>query len=348
MPSVSVAAVKFINIISLRRMKNRFHCKITSLLKLIFTVIFLALFGGCQNSNQKGAILLASDKTASAELKRINSNLAAGQNVSQPDIDSLNSLREKYPEAAEVRQTLQAALIRREDWATVEKIIVEMPEREKTNADKLNLAKIYLKLGEYEKAAGLLNSLTADKTIEVEAKSLLGQAQFYLGQINEAAQTIDSIWNEIVAGKKTDEMTLRGMIYFRQNKLDEAVETLKKVLDIEPENISANNTLSRIYSAKGDTANAEIYLNKAQAAHEKIAALEKKKTKLVPLYYQLEDAYKAKKYDEVISIARQILPDADEKNQTALYQYLANAYQAQGNQVEAENAMRKAAELQGK
>lgn len=329
-------------------MKKRFHCKISSPLPLIFTVIFLLFFLACQNSNQKGARLLTSDKSAIAEIKRINANLAAGQNVSQADIDSLNSLREKYPEALEVRQTLQAALIKREDWATVEKIIVETPEKDKTNADRLNLAKIYLKLGEYEKAAELLKTLTGDKTIEVEAKSLLGQAQFYLGQTNEAAQTIDSVWNELVAGKKTDEMTLRGMIYFRQGKLDEGIETLKKVLEIEPENISANNALSRIFAAKGDTANAEIYLNKAQAAHEKIAALEKKKSRLVPLYYQLEDAYKAKKYDEVINIARQILPDADEKNQAALYQYLANAYQAQGNQAEAENAMRKAAELNRK
>lgn len=329
-------------------MKKRFHCEIASRFELIFTVIFLSCLIGCQSASQKDAALVAADKPALAELKRINTNLGGGQAISQADVASLNKLREKYPNSAEVRQTLQAALIKREDWATVEQLIGEIPEAEKTNADRINLAKVYLKLGQYEKAADLLKPLIGEKTSEVETKSLLGQAQFYLGQFDEAAKTIDSIRDQILAQKKTDEMTLRGMIYFRQGKNDEAIETLKKVIEIAPDNISANNALSRIYSAKGDTASAEIYRTKAQNANEAVAASEKKKSRLVPLYYQLEDAFKAKKYDEVVNLARQILPETDGQNKAALYQYLAVAYQAQGKPAEAQNVLAEAAKLTGK
>jgi len=325
-----------------------FHCKISLYLKLISTAIFLLCLLACQNKSESDAARLATDKSALAEIKRINTNLAGGQTVSQSDVDSLNKLREKYQASAEVRQSLQAVLIKRGDWAAVEKLIGETPESERTGDERITLAKVYFKLGRFQDAADTLKNLPPDRTTELETKSLLGQAQFYLGQTAEATQTIDSIWKQILAQKKTDEITLRGMIYFHQGNLDQAAETLKMATEIAPENVSANNALSRVYAAKGDAANAEIYLAKTQKVNEIAAAAEKKKSRLVPLFYRLEDAYKAKKYDEVISLARQILPESDEKNRAVLYQYLVGAYQAQGKTAEAQNAMADAARLSGK
>lgn len=324
---------------------NFFRRQIFSYSSYILTAIFLLNLFACQNKIESDAARLAADPAAVAEIKRINANLAGGQFVSQADIDSLNSLREKYAASPDVRRTLQAALTRRGDWAAAEKFIGEIPDAERTNADRLNLARIYLKLGQYEKAVETIKNLSGDKAVEVEAKSLLGQAEFSLGRTGEAAQAIDSVWEQIVAQKKTDEINLRGMIYFHQGDFDRAVETLKKTLEIAPENISANNALSRVYAAKGETANAEIYLAKAQKANEAVAIAEKKKSRLVPLYYQLEEAYKTQKYDDVINLAGQILPDADERNKATLYQYLASAYQAQGRQAEAQNALAEAAKL---
>ena len=325
-----------------------FHYKISRHLRLMTTAIFLLSLIACQSKTESDAALLAADKSALAEIKRINTNLAGGQTVSQSDVDSLNKLREKYQASAEVRQALQMVLIKRGDWSAVEKLIGETSENERTNDERITLAKVYFKLGRFQDAAETLKNLPPDQTTELETKSLLGQAQFYLGQPDEAARTIDSVWEQILAQKKTDEITLRGMIYFHQGNLDQAAETLKKAVEIAPENISANNALSRVYAAKGDTVNAEIYLAKTQRVNEIAAAAEKKKSRLVPLFYRLEDAYKAKKFDEVINLARQILPEADEKNRAVLYQYLAGAYQAQGKTTEAENAMADAARLTGK
>jgi Flp pilus assembly protein TadD len=312
------------------------------------TAICLLCLSACQTNVERDAALLAEDKSAVAEIKRINTNLSSGQAVSQSDIDALNKLREKYPAAAEVRQALQAALIKRGDWAALEKLIGEIPENEQTSADRITLAKIYFKLGRFQDAVETLKNLPADNATELETKSLLGQAQFYLGRRDEAAQTIDSIWDQILLQKKADEITLRGMIYFHQGNYDKAVETLKKAIEIAPENISASNALSRVYAARGDTANAEIYVTKTQRVNEMTAAAEKKKSRLVPLYYELENAFKSKKYNEVISLAKRLLPETDERNRAALYQYLAVAYQAQGNQIEANNALAEAAKLTGK
>jgi len=326
-------------------MKFFFHTKIFQNLKLILTAVCLVCLVACQSKSEKDAALLAADKPALAEIKRINTNLNSGQLVSQADIDALNKLREKYKDAFAVRQTLQTALFKRGDWETAEKLIGEIPEAERTNADRLNLVRIYLKLGRFQAAADTLNNLPADKTIELETKSLLGQAQFYLGQNNEAGQTIDSVWNEILAQKKTEDITLRGMIYFREGNLDKAIETLGKAVEIMPDNIPANNALSRAYAAKGDTGRAEIHLVKAQKAYEIISLAERKKIKMVSIYYQIEDAYKAQKYEEVIRLANQTLPDVEEQNKAALYQYLARAYAAQGRKAEADNALAEAAKL---
>ena len=329
-------------------MKVFFHYKASQSIKLILTAVCLLGLIACQTKVERDAAALAADKPALAEIKRINTNLSSGQTISQSDVDALNKLREKYAASTEVRQALQAAFIKRGDWAAAEKLVGEIPESEQTNADRLTLAKIYFKLGRFQEAADTLGKLPPDKAIELEAKSLLGQALFYLGRTDEAAQTIDSIWEQILLQKKTDEVTLRGMIYFHQGNYDKAVETLKKAIEITPENISATNALSRVYAAKGDAANAEIYQTRTQRGNAFAAATEKKKSRLVPLFYELEDAFKSKKYNEVISLTRRILPDADEKNRAALYQYLAAAYQAQGNQTEANNALAEAAKLNGK
>ena len=65
----------------------------------------------------------------------------------------------QYPRVEEVRQPLQTALQARQDWDAVVKLINEKPEAELKQPDKINLARIYIKVGKYKDASRILGPL---------------------------------------------------------------------------------------------------------------------------------------------------------------------------------------------
>lgn len=315
--------------------------------RIYFTIVLLVCFSAsaCQSAAEREASQIAADRTASNELMRINALLSSNRPVTSIDLDSITKLRAEYPNASVVRVLLQGVLIKREDWAAAEGIVVQTPENERTNPDRINLARIYFKQGKFLDAAGVLKTIRPDAIEGVEAAALLGQSQFYSGDLDEAAITLESIRNELVAQKRSDDLSLLGTIYFRRGDHAKAIETLQKAVEISPENISANSALSRAYAASGDDSRAEVYRRKLQSINIRVAAEEKRKSRVVPLFYKLEDAYAAKDFDKVIALVEQIQPDADDATKPTLYQYLAAAYQAQGKQAEATNALAEAAKI---
>lgn len=310
--------------------------------------IFLFAFASCQTQTEKDTIRLKQDAQANAELSRVNQMMANGQYLMKKDMDALQQIREKYPHAPVARQILQAALIKREDWQTAADFINQVPDSERTYEEKKNLANIYLKLGRYEDTLQTVKPLRGQHPANAELISTESSALFYLGKYEEAGQLLDQIWNEIVGAKKTDEMTMRGMIYFYAKDYPKAVETLNKAIEFNPNNVAAYNALTRVYSAQGDTAKAEEYTQKVQMIFDKMTADTQKKVKFVESAKQLEEAFKAKRFDEVVILAQKMIPEAENADKAALYQFLANAYQAQGKFVEAQNALAEAEKVKNK
>jgi tetratricopeptide (TPR) repeat protein len=304
----------------------------------------LMFFVSCQNATQKET----PDAKAKTELSRISQILTIGQPLTPQDFESIKQIREKYPKSVEVRNIFQSALVKRGDWESLAKLIGEIPAAERKREDNLNLAKSYLKLGRYREEIDLLKPLADANQKDADYNSLLAFGYFYLGQNEEAAKYLDAVWDALLQNKKTDEINTRGMIYFRQKNYGKAIETFKKSLEINENDISANNTLSRIYAAQGDSKQAEIYRLKTEKAHESVGASETKASRFVQNSYQLEDAWKTKRYDEVITLARQMIPDADEKNKPALYQYMAESYKALGKPDEAQKVLVEAQNLKQK
>ncbi len=315
----------------------------------IWLIIFsLMMLFACQNDSARDSKRLNDDKQTLSELNKIAANLQAGQIPNQEVVNSIKKIREKYPNAVEARNVFLLALNRREDWATAEKILVEIPEKEKTETDKLNLANIYYKLGRYEEIVNLIKPMLVAKPNDLSLNSLLGTSQFNLGKYDEAAQTFDKIYDSLITNKKFEEITMRGTIYFHQANYPKAIETLKKSYEINAEHIPTTNVLSRAYTAIGDANQAESYREKTRTAYQKYAETTQQKMKIVPIYYQLEDAWKAKNYNEVINLANQLLTTADNKTKLTLYQYLAQANQALGKQTEAQTAIQELQKLQQK
>lgn len=314
--------------------------------KILAVIVFvLACFISCTKPSEREAAQLASDAAATSELNRINAVLASPQPPSREDVSVLMKLREQYPNSPVVRQLLQGVLIKRNDWEPVTRLISSVPAAERGFNDNLNLAKALIKQGRYAEAEQVLGSLNPGPEHRIETSALLGQSQFYRGDLDRAAATLEPIQADLLAARRAEELALLGTIYFRRGDHARAIDVLGKTVAAVPDSISANSVLSRVYAAAGDSANAELYRAKLDEINSKIAADEKRKSRLVPLFYELEDAYKAREFDKVIDLANRVKSEADARSLPAVYQYLAAAYAAKGNNAEASRARDEAARL---
>ncbi len=315
--------------------------KLTRLAPLLFIVLLIS----CETETAKDSGRIKTDASAMAELGRINQNLSRGQYVLQSDIDSLNQIREKYPRAEPARQTLIAALVKREDWQSAADVITRIPPAERTENESLSLAKIYLNIGRFEDAVGIVEPLLAKSPGEVELISIIGSAWFYLGKYDEAAAQLDEVRDQLISGKRADEVAVRGMIYFYRRDNARALEMLEKSVELKPDNIFAFNGLARVWASNGDNQKADEYLKKVQSLFEKMTAESQRRIRFVEAAKKLDEAYKAKRYEEVISLGQSLLVDADDANKLALYQFLASSYQALGKTKEYQSAMAEAERL---
>jgi tetratricopeptide (TPR) repeat protein len=311
-------------------------------------IVLSIILSACQSDSQRDSKRLNEDKQTLAELNKIATGIKSGQLPNQDIVNSIKKIREKYPYAVEARNVYLMVLTRREDWATAEKVLTEIPENEKTDDDKINLANIYFKQGSYEEVINIVKPLTDSKPNDLNLNILLGKSMFSLGKYDEAQQTFNKIYDALVSNKKFEEISILGNIYFHQGDVKKSIELFNKSLEINPEFFPAMNSLSRAYSATGDENKAEEYRAKTREVYAKLNSNESKKARLVPLYYQLEDAWKEKKYEDVISLVNQVLPEAEEQMKFALYQYLAQANQALGKTQEAQAAMLELQKLQKK
>lgn len=304
------------------------------------------MFAGCAGRAERDQASFEADAAARTEVRRIEAALARTQNVQQSELDLLKSLHAKYPAAAEVSNTLQTALQARQDWDALEKLLTEKPAAERTPAEQVNLAKVYIKLGRYRDASDIVGVMADAAPNDLELNSLAGYAWYYEGKYDEAARAFDRVWDALVAAKKIDELMMRGMIYFYKGDQERASAVLKKTVEINPDYIPGLNALSRVYAARGDNAQADSYRAQAESAHARQTADEARRMRLTSRARDLEGAFAAGRYAECVEIAREMLQTADDAQKPALYQYLGQAYQATGKQAEAQAAFQEAARLQ--
>jgi tetratricopeptide (TPR) repeat protein len=311
------------------------------LLRLLF-ILTLAFCVSCQRTQEKQADLFQSDARAKAELTRINGTLQTGRPLSPQDFEALKRIREKHADSDDVRKVFQSALIRREDWESLANLISEIPSEKRNRDDHLNLARSYVKLGRFSETIDLMKPLAETNPADLEYNSLLAMGYFYLGDNDDAGKSLDRVWDPIIQNKRVDEIQIRGMVYLRKKDYENAIQTLEKALQINPEFIPALNALSLAYAAKGDAEHAETYRRKTETAQDLRSTNEIKARRAVKNSYLLEDAWGAKRYEEVIGLARTMLPEAADDQKTILYQYLAESYKALGKHEEAAKVLTEA------
>lgn len=312
---------------------------------LLACMIFSLTLAGCASQAETDQKNFEGDKAAVTEVRRIQAALARRQTVPQSDLELLKSLHAKYPRATEVQQTLQSMLQERQDWDALEQLLTAEPEAERTQAEQIYLAKIYIKLGRYRDASRIAGTLAEAAPNDLELNALAGHAWYFEGQYDNAARAFDRVWDALLSAKQLDEMMMRGMIYFYKGDKDRALEVLKKTVEINPDFIPGNNALARVFAAKGDQQQAAFYRDQADRLQARRVAEETRKRRLVARGHDLETAFAAGRYDEAARIAQELLQTADASQKPTLYEYLGQAHKATGRQAEAQAAFQEAARL---
>ena len=311
-------------------------------LRLKFCVLFLCVVV-CV-SCQKGEEALQNDAVAKAEIARVNQVLQIEKKISQKDFDSVKAIYEKYPSSESARKVLQNAFAQRDDWASLEKFYSEISLSNLSEPEKINFAKVYIKLGRYEDSIKTLKAIGDESNVEI--KALLAKSYFHLGKYDEAKTELDGSWEQIVKEKRIEEIALRGIIYFYEKENEKAIETFNKGLEIDSKHVLTNNSLSRVYAAQGNTEKAEEYVTKVKREFDAITAREKVSSAKAEDTMKIQAAYKAKRFEEVINLANRMLPSAKAREKVILYQFLVNSYQATGRTKQAQEALAKAKQIQ--
>ena len=90
-----------------------------------------------------------------------------------------------------------------------------------------------------------------DDTVKIkEYADLLGSAH----RVSEAIPLYDRLLE--LNPRRVDVLLIKGYLYYRDGNLDDAHETTKKILDIDPSHANAKYNIGAIALAKGDTARA--------------------------------------------------------------------------------------------
>ena len=324
-------------------MRQRHNLTPVAALLLIATAFFA---GACTAEVANSAADFQKDAAAQSAVKSAAASLQATRAVPPEAFTALKAAYEKYPDAAPVRDVYRQALISREDWDAIEKFLTDRG-RELSQADRVLLGQVYVKSGKYQQAADTLQPIVAQNPNDLEANRLLAYAYFHLDRVKEASAALDRVWQQIIEAKRHDEMTLRGLIYLREDNFPRAVEVLNAAHEIAPDHIAANNALSRAYARIGNAEKAEHHRRLTVEGQDRAVRDQLRGSDNVRKVVELEQAWKAKEHSRVIQIARELIPTSPPPQQFVAYQYIYESSKALGDDAGAQRALAEAQRLKG-
>lgn len=279
------------------------------------------------------------DARSADELTRIENILTTGQPLLPDDFGILKAIETLYPDAKRVREAYKSALIKREDWKAFAEHIRKTSEGSWSPTDRANLAKAYLRLGQFEDVIRTAKPLADSAPDDIEINGILSAGYYNIGRYDEAEVILDRLWPRILNEKRVGEMTLRGLIHARKDRKQEALEVLLMAVEVLPDNIAALNALSRIYNSLGDREKAEEFRKRNEQAQVAQTANENRAIRQVQLVYELQEKWSQKQYTEVILLARRAIEISDDRSKPVLYQYIAESYTRLGRHEDAKAAL---------
>lgn len=310
---------------------------------LLLSIIVLS---GCQDRSNADEARLKGDIATLQRLEQINKAAASSKTIPPDDFAFVKETYSRYPNSESARRVLKNALVVRQDW---EALITLLGETSKlVQEDQITLASAYFKTGEFETSLKILESLQKNASASIEATSLMAHCFYSLGQSGRTISLLEPIIDSLISEKRVDDLNVLGLAMLQDKKPDAAIYAFEHVRRIDPEDPWSTNGLSRAYYAKGDLVKAEEFRELTERAQIQLTTKETRSHGFVQQSYQLESAWKEKRYEEAIRIARQLIPISDAKNKPVLYKYLIESYKALGRISDAEAAAAEASVQLGK
>ncbi len=296
-----------------------------------------ALLSSCGEPPDADQRLLA-DRPVATELNRIRKALGENTPLSTAEYQWLRELHSRLPEADLVRQSYQAALIQRADWAALEQLLLAIPESSRSTQDLRNLVNVYFKQGKYEQLLQAAKALPADADT-LELNELLATSEYRLGRLAQAAARLDRRWDEISVANQALSISLRGQIHMRLGEMVQARELLTRALQLSPSDKTTLLALSRLHYVAGEQAAADTLRERADAVQAQITAQEQRAMRQVSLVNGMKADWAAQRYQRVIEQASAALEIADPTLRPVLYEYIAESHQRLGQPEQARAAL---------
>ena len=279
-------------------------------------------------SNPSSAGRFENDAAAQGQYQQINQQIARTRDVTRPQVEALESLYARYPDAAPVRSLLHQAYVMRFDNESAIQLIENVPARQRTDTETKLLAQRFITVGRHQDAVGLLEPLRASQPQDTQVLKQLGQAYNGLGDFETTAQMLDAVWEEAGAENDPGMLYLRGQAYFQLDHADEAIEVLERCLSINPRHASAHYTLARAYSKAGDRAKAASHQQTFQELSDQSEEAMARKMRLAALARSSNQAFDEGRYEDCETFLKQGLELAEPGLKIQLHQYLARVYEA--------------------
>lgn len=265
----------------------------------------------------------------------------------EQNLAALRNVWERFPTDPFVRQQLRSTLETCLQWDGLAEVLEALPEDERTDADRIELAGVYLRnLGRFADAEETIMPLVERYPDDMNIVSLAAASLYYQERIVEAVPMIDRIWDQMVAVKNTDTMTMRAVAFIDAGNPERAARILEQVIEFNPDHSFAWTTLARARQALGD----EVGAQEARERNEALRSEESERTRqgqrFGDLSLALQAAWDAAEFEEVERLALRMLEVAPENMEPEVYRVLGRAYNELARPAEAREAFEKADELE--
>lgn len=263
----------------------------------------------------------ARDPSAQAQLKAVQDTIEQTGGSGVEGLATLRALYARYPTERAVADLYKQILVKLKDWNGLANMVRGKAPESQTEDDRLFLAKVLIKGHRHTEALDILVDLLTRRPDNAELQWLAGFAHFAIGEYEAAAPYFEHVIQHGRPELRVEAMILRALTRFYGDDAAGAVELLKPVLEVAPDNITAINAMARALTALGRDEEARAYLARLESTRNAMNEVEFRRSRLSNSARNLDDALEAKQFDRCDKLIAFMWPLADEAMREQLRHY---------------------------